>query len=141
MGLNIELLRTSFKMVSPKAEELSERFYQILFENNPELKPLFSKTNMKIQQKMLIEALATVMDLLDSPDKLKSLLFDMGRKHRGYGAVEEHFPAVGQALLKALAEIAGPAWNKELETAWAEAYGAIAGMMIEGLKAEEPVKV
>lgn len=141
MGLNVKLLRTSFEMISPKSEEMSERFYQILFEENPGVKPLFSKTNMKNQQKMLIGALASILNMLDSPDELKSTLFDMGRKHRGYGAVEEHFPAVGQALLKALAEIAGPAWNNELEIAWADAYGAIAGMMIEGLKAEDPVKV
>ena len=36
---------------------------------------------------------------------------------------------VGDALLATLAEVAGNDWTPEIRDAWAEAYGAICGLM------------
>lgn len=139
MGLNVQLLRSSFELIAPRADELAERFYQILFEDNPGVKPMFANTDMKNQQKMLIGALSAVMDLLDKPEELTKVLHDMGAKHAEYDVKEEQFPAVGAALLKTLEEIAGDAWSPELNTAWSDAYGAISSAMIVGLKSVKPV--
>jgi hypothetical protein len=34
-----------------------------------------------------------------------------------------------------MAEIAGPAWTAKYEQAWSEAFGIVAGAMLEGAKA------
>jgi len=42
----------------------------------------------------------------------------------GYGALPEHFPAVGVSLLATLRHFAGDAWSPQAEAAWAEAARA-----------------
>ena len=141
MALNVELLRSSFEMVAPKADQLADRFYQILFEQSPELKPLFSGTDMGIQRRMLIDSLVCIMGLLEDSKVLEKTLFDLGQKHAAYDVIEDHFPLVGNALIAALAEIAGPDWSDHLEAVWTEAFEAIANGMIAGMRAVRPVKV
>lgn len=41
---------------------------------------------------------------------------------------------VGDALVRALAEVAGDAWTPRVATAWTDAYGAIACLMMEGAR-------
>jgi hemoglobin-like flavoprotein len=50
----------------------------------------------------------------------------------GYGAQPEHYPVVGEVLLAAMAEVAGPDWRPEHERAWGKALGIVAGAMLEG---------
>ena len=50
-------------------------------------------------------------------------LQDMGRRRQDYGLGSEHYPMVGDALLKTVARYAEAAWTEEVEGAWVEAYG------------------
>jgi hypothetical protein len=59
-------------------------------------------------------------------------LRDLGGQHYEYGVTEEDYAPVAKTLLIVLAEIAGDAWSDELETAWGDALGAIAGLMLDG---------
>jgi hypothetical protein len=86
MGLNIELLESSFKLVAPKGEALVTRFYERLFKKYPAVKPLFKKTSIKEQKKKLLASLVLVIQNLRHPDKLTPVLQDMGARHVGYGA-------------------------------------------------------
>ena len=80
----------------------------------------------------LLAALSLVVENLRRPDALGPTLERMGAQHVAYGAQEAHYPAVGATLIKTLAEIAGDAWNEQLEQAWSDAYGAISELMLEG---------
>ena len=51
MGLNVELLESSFKLVAPKGDALVTRFYERLFKKYPSVKPLFKKTSIKEKKK------------------------------------------------------------------------------------------
>lgn len=124
MSLNVELLESSFKLVAPKAEELANLFYARLFREHPELRPMFPD-DMSQQKKHLVAALALVVENLRNPETLTKALSDLGIRHIGYGTQRDQYPIVGQNLLATLAEVAGDAWNDELEKAWADAYGAI----------------
>jgi hemoglobin-like flavoprotein len=42
------------------------------------------------------------------------------------------YPWVGECLLETFADIAGDDWKPAYTRAWAEAYGAISGLMLEG---------
>ena len=134
--MNVTLLRTSFEALTPKAPQLVDRFYAILFERYPQVKPMFARTDMAEQKKHLIQALVLLVANLEKADILKGYLGLLGAKHVRYGVRDEHYDAVGECLLAAMAEIAGPIWNDELQREWAGTYGAVAAMMKQG--AAEP---
>lgn len=137
MSLAVSLLRSSFQAVTPRAQELMETFYSLLFSRYPAVVPLFSKVDMKQQRGKLLASLGLVVKHCDNPASLVGPLRDMGARHLTYGARPEHYPAVGECLLGALAAVAGPLWNPELEKAWSDAYKVVAGEMIEGARLAE----
>ncbi len=132
MGLQVELLETSFAAVAPHGQQLVDTFYQNLFSDYPGVKPLFADANMAEQKKKLLGSLKLVVENLRKPEVLQPTLEQMGARHVGYGAEEAHYPAVGATLLKSLRQTAGDLWNDELEQAWAEAYGAVSSIMLQG---------
>ena len=62
----------------------------------------------------------------------------LGRRHAGYGALPEHFPAVGVSLIATLRHFAGDAWSPQAEAAWAAVYGVVADTMGRALTAAGP---
>lgn len=132
MSLNVELLESSFELVKPHADELVDRFYDRLFRENPQVRPLFPD-DMRSQKGHLLTALATIVQSLRTPEKLKSYLQDLGLRHISYGVKSQHYPIVGQTLLATLADVAGNAWTPQLEEAWSAAYDAIQSIIFETL--------
>ena len=132
MALNAELLRSSFDLVASREPTFVARFYEILFERYPQVKPLFGRNSGDRQQQMLTQALVAVMDHLDDAIWLSDTLSGMGAKHIDYGVTDEMYAWVGDSLLSTLAEVAGADWSPELEAAWTEAYGAITSLMLSG---------
>jgi hemoglobin-like flavoprotein len=129
MALNASLLRGSFELVTSRQPQLVHRFYEILFERYPQVKPLFGRNSAARQEEMLTAALVAVLDHLEDAAWLTSTLKQLGAKHRDYSVTAEMYGWVGASLLATLAEVAGPDWTPELAAAWTEAYGAIAGLM------------
>ncbi len=115
-----------------------DTFYARLFAAVPEVEPLFAATDLRRQKAMLLAALVLVRKSLRDLDELVPKLYALGARHVDYGALPEHYPVVGEALIGAMAEVAGPAWTREYEVAWTEAVGVVAGVMIEG--AEEAIR-
>ncbi|MGD1853399.1 MAG: globin family protein [Leptolyngbyaceae cyanobacterium] len=132
MSLNVELLEQSFELVKPKADEFVSSFYNNLFTDYPAAKPLFEHSDMAKQQQMLKGALVMVIENLRKPDVLSKSLKGLGARHVKYGALPEHYPLVGNSLLKTIEQYAGDAWTFELKEAWTGAYGAITELMLEG---------
>ena len=132
MTLNVPLLRSSFDLVVERQPQLTRRFYEILFKRYPEAKPLFHRNKPELQEKMLTDALGGGDGLHRGSPWLTATLKQMGKKHVEYGVTNEMYGWVGASLLAALAEAAGDYWSPELETAWTDAYGAIAGLMQAG---------
>ena len=132
LGLEADLLRDTFELLAPKADELALRFYDELFERFPAVVPMFSKTTKKKQSAMLVAALKLVIANLDDPEKLVPVLKGMGGKHKGYGAVPEHYGAVAETLLDVMKEFAGKAWTKKVHSAWSDALNLVAETMLGG---------
>lgn len=65
-------------------------------------------------------------------DAIVPKLRELGARHVAYDARPEHYPVVGEVLIASMAEIAGTAWTDEFGRAWANAFGIVAGAMIEG---------
>ena len=94
----VEIIRTSFALVEPRAEELGRYFYATLFSQAPETRALFP-VNMEVQRSRLLRALVHVVQMVDQPDELVPFLEQLGRDHRKFGVFAEHYDAVGDALL------------------------------------------
>jgi hemoglobin-like flavoprotein len=129
MSLNVSLLRSSFELVVERQPRLVHRFYEILFERYPQVKPLFGRNSAAKQEEMLTGALVAVIDHLEDAPWLTNTLGELGKKHDGYGVTREMYNWVGASLLATLAEVAGKDWSPQLEGAWTEAYGAIVSLM------------
>ena len=132
IGLEADILRDSFNLITPQAEEVVSRFYDELFSRFPAVKPMFANTTKAKQMKMLLASLKLVIANLDNPDKLVPALQEMGKRHQGYGAVPEHFTAVAETLMDVMKEFAGKAWTKQVHAAWTDALNLVAETMLGG---------
>ncbi|MEZ6046300.1 MAG: methyl-accepting chemotaxis protein [Planctomycetaceae bacterium] len=130
MSLNVKVLRDSFGLLAPQAEKLAARFYEKLFSDYPHLETLFVNADMREQQQKLIQALSTVVNYLEKPEKLKSVLEELGSRHGDYGVTAEDYEPVALTLLAVMEELAGDLWSEELANVWQEALEAIATIMI-----------
>ncbi len=131
-ALDVELLEQTFAALSPRIDELVARFYQVLFERHPAVRPLFANTEPAAQRRKLKAALATVVANLRKPKALAKLLEELGRRHVDYGAQPPHYDAVVGVLLGVMGEFAGPAWTTEVSSAWRGALHAVATAMLRG---------
>lgn len=141
LGLDIELLEQSFAVLAPQGEQLVARFYEELFSRYPGVKPLFKNTDQKLQQKKLLASLVLVVNNLRNPDTLVAALTEMGKRHQGYGAVAEHYPAVTETLLAVMQELAGDAWTDKVHAAWSKALSTVASVMLEAYEDLEDGKM
>ena len=57
-------------------------------------------------------------------------VIQIAHKHVSLGVKPEHYPIVGEYLLKAIKEVLGDAATDDIINAWAEAYGVIADAFI-----------
>ena len=132
MALNTDLLTASFDLLKHNKSEFSHLFYNTLFSDYPEVKPLFAHTNMNEQPKKLFASLALIVQNLTKPGVLTNTLQGMGTDHVKYGVFPEHYPMVGSTLLKSMATTLEENWTSEVSDAWAEAYAAITELMLAG---------
>ncbi|SCK14405.1 globin domain-containing protein [Streptomyces sp. WMMB 322] len=125
-----ELIRRTLEEVEPRADAATAYFYALLFVQQPQLRDLFP-ASMDSQRDRLFRALLTAVQLADEADALSEYLSGLGRGHRKYGTLPEHYPAVGECLLGALAQYAPKSWSPETEQAWVRAYTTISQVMID----------
>ena len=132
MSLQVKLLEQSFAEIKPQADKFVASFYHNLFTTYPETKALFAKTNMKDQKKKLLSSLVLVVNSLHQPNILSSTLRGLGVRHIKYGALPEHYPLVGNALLETLEQYLGEKWTPSVKQSWVDAYNAITELMLDG---------
>lgn len=131
-SLNVKVLEQSFERVKSHTSDFASSFYRNLLTDCPQLRPLFANTTMQDQEKKLMMSLMLVINNLRNLAYLNTLLKDLGKRHVKYGAMREHYPLVGAALLKTFERFLGKDWTPEVKQAWTDAYGAIANLMLEG---------
>ncbi|MET3982339.1 NAD(P)H-flavin reductase/hemoglobin-like flavoprotein [Streptomyces sp. PvR034] len=130
------LIRKTLAEVGPVADKVTSYFYALLFTGHPELRSMFPVA-MDVQRERLLKALLTAAEHIDNPQVLAPYLSRLGTGHRKYGTMAGHYPAVGEALIGALARFAEGTWGPEAEAAWVRAYTAISQIMIDAAAADE----
>jgi hemoglobin-like flavoprotein len=129
MTADLSLIRSSFAVVEPHGSQVTGYFYEHLFANNPEVRPLFAP-HIDDQRDRLWAALGALVNNIENTETLVGMLQNLGRRHAGYGALPEHYPAVGASLIATLRHYAGDAWTPEIEESWVAVYGVISSTMI-----------
>ena len=125
----IALIRSSFRGVTLNTEQAADRLYRILFEIAPEVRDMFLR-DMQPQGAMLMSKLGLVVSELQNLEALAPMLEDLALRHVAYGVKPEHYPALGEALLRMLADTLGDDFTDETRAAWAKAYDELATLMI-----------
>lgn len=132
----LELIEANFAYLTTQGEELARRFFERLFEVNPELRALFQGVSINGQQKKFFTSLVLIVQSLRQPEILKDYLWGLGARHVHYGVQIEHYPIVIDNLLAVMQELSGEQWTPELDEAWAETIRNITDIMMEPAESE-----
>ncbi|MFF9407554.1 globin domain-containing protein [Streptomyces anandii] len=128
MTLDTALVTRSFAAVEPYGPDVAAYFYDHLFAHNPEVRGLFA-AHMDEQRDRLWAALRTLVANLGKPQNLQNILDGLGRRHAAYGALPEHYPAVGASLLATLEHFASDSWDSATAQAWSALFGIVSAAM------------
>jgi hemoglobin-like flavoprotein len=122
------LVQESFALLAPIADDAAALFYRRLFELAPELRPMF-RGDLAEQRRKLMQMLTAAVKGLDRPEQLLPVVQDLGRRHAGYGVVDEHYAIVAEALLWTLQKGLADAFTPEVREAWIAVYTVLATTM------------
>ncbi|MFB5192739.1 NO-inducible flavohemoprotein [Alicyclobacillus fastidiosus] len=127
-----DIIKSTVPVLETHGTAITTRFYQLLFESHPELLNIFNKMNQRKgdQQTALANAVYAAAAHIDHLEDILPAVKQISNKHRALGIVPEHYPIVGENLLKAIKDVLGDAATDEIIDAWAQAYGAIADVFI-----------
>jgi hemoglobin-like flavoprotein len=117
-------LRASFDKLWPVNQRFAETFYARLFELKPKARSLFS-ADLAAQKAKLTGMLATIVGAVDKPEMFGSIVENLGKRHALFGVAEEHYPAVGEALMWSLEKTLGPSLTPDAREAWRELYEVV----------------
>lgn len=136
--MDIPAMRASFAKAAATGDEAPLYFYSHLFLSHPETRALFP-VSMAQQRDRFFRALGDVVARVDDLDALVPMLEQLGRDHRKFGTVSEHYEPVGVSLLATL-QYFDDTWSDALARDWAEAYDLVAAVMIKAAEeaSDEP---
>lgn len=137
--MDVARLKENFAHVMMHGDELPLFFYSDLFIKHPEVRDMFP-VSMAAQRGHLAEALVRIVGAVDNVDELSGYLEGLGRDHRKFGAMVEHYAAVGDSLLTTLEHFSGPAWTPQIAADWKAAYELIGSVMLAAARADEQVR-
>ncbi len=126
---------STVQLTIPALEEhgvtLTSRFYERMFEYNPEVMPFFNPANQKAgrQQKALAAAIVAYAKNIENLEVLTNAVELISQKHVSLMVKREHYPIVGSNLLGAISDVLGEAATDDVLTAWGEAYNFLADIL------------
>ncbi|MDG1875715.1 MAG: NO-inducible flavohemoprotein [Mariniblastus sp.] len=128
----IEIVKAITPLVADNAEAITSRFYQLMFEGNPEVKAFFNQAHQHSggQQKALAGAICAYFSNIDNLHVLGPAIEVVAQKHCSLNILPEHYPIVGKHLLLAIKDVMGEAATGEIIDAVTEAYEALAKICI-----------
>ncbi len=129
----ISIVKATAPVVAQHAEDITRRFYTLMFTGNPEVKVFFNQSHQHSggQQKALAGAICAYAANIDNLGALGPAVELIAQKHCSLGILPEHYPIVGKHLLVAIKDVLGDAITDEIITAWANAYGLLADVLIK----------
>ena len=126
-----QIVKDTWSQVLPIQETAASLFYGRLFDQYPEVKPMFNG-DMQKQGEKLMKMLDQAVGSLDNLDALVLPLKQAGKAHKGYGVKAEDYDKVGASLLWTLQQGLGDSYTPAVEDAWSSTYATLSSVMIDG---------
>ena len=126
-----QIVKNTWEKVLPIQETAASLFYGRLFEQYPEVKPMF-KGDMQQQGEKLMKMLDQAVGALDNIDSLIDPLKQAGKAHKEYGVQAADYDKVGASLLWTLEQGLGEAYTSDVNDAWLRTYSTLSAVMIDG---------
>ena len=130
-------IHQSIDEVLDSEDILGQLFYEIFLTRYPDLQQYFAGVNMQHQAVVLAMALLMIeqYDTYRYP-AIAKYLRELGVRHQRRQIPPELFPRFRDALVEALAQHHGEAWNAPLDQQWRRAIDGATAVMLEGYQAE-----
>ena len=128
----IDIVKATAPILEEHGETLTQHFYKRMFAQNPEVAPLFNPAHQRAgsQQKALAAAICAYAANIENLEVLGGAVELIAQKHASLRILPEHYPIVGENLLASIREVLGAGATEEVITAWTEAYGFLAEILI-----------
>ena len=166
----IDTVKATVPVIAEHGIAIVATMYRNMFRDNPEVKAFFNPANQSFgtgktrasqveafsdqvfapaalpgsQQMSLAQAVLAYASHIDNLGVLTPAVARITHKHASLDIRPEHYPIVGQHLLRAIQEVLGDAATPAIIEAWADAYRFLAALCIEAenrLRAENASKV
>ncbi|MFB9147798.1 NO-inducible flavohemoprotein [Halomonas alkalicola] len=127
------LIAATAPTVAEHLDAITQRFYPLMFDRYPEVKPLFNEAHQADggQPRALAGAVLAYVQLRHDREKVRETLATVVSKHVSLDIRPEHYPIVGECLMTAIGEVLGDAVTPEIAAAWSGVYEELAGLLIE----------
>ncbi|MFB9319621.1 globin domain-containing protein, partial [Cryptosporangium minutisporangium] len=126
------LLRESRTAIAARPVDLSAAVYRHLPTFAPRTKELMA-AELRLHGERIVQELLRAVEILDAMATLEDDLRRLGAEHATYhGVPAEHYPYVGQALVRAVRELFPNSEGGMLGSAWMEVYEWLAAQMMQG---------
>ena len=126
----IDICKATAPVLKEHGEAITIRMYEILFSTYPEIKPLFGEAPEN-QHKKLAIAIVAYASNIDNLGALAGAVEVMAKRHVETKVKAEHYPMVGESLLKAIKDVLGDAATDDVINAWKEAYFFLGDILIK----------
>ena len=126
----LELVRVSYATLPDGGATMAADFYRNLFALAPQTRVLFA-TEPDVMAVKFSAELAAIVEAITSYETFAPRVRELAVRHVTYGVQPQHYRAVGQALIRALAAHLGEAWDDDLEAAWRRANNLVSELMME----------
>lgn len=127
------IVKSTVPLLEAGGEALTTHFYQILLSENEGVQPLFNSVHQQTgaQPRALARSVLMYAKHIDDLSGLGKLPAQIIHKHVSLQVQPEHYPIVGNYLLRAIREVLGAEIaTDEVLAAWGAAYGQLADILI-----------
>jgi len=127
-----DLVKATIPALQQHGEAITQAFYKTLFEEHPALLNIFNPANQQNggQARSLAASILAYAAHIDHLDQLGGMVSRIAHKHASLEVQPEHYPIVGEHLLRAIRSVLGEAATPEILDAWGAAYQQLATIMI-----------
>ncbi|MBP0590296.1 NO-inducible flavohemoprotein [Paraburkholderia sp. LEh10] len=127
-----DIVKATAPVLAEHGYPIIQRFYKRLFDAHPELRNTFNLAHQEQgqQQQALARAVYAYAENIDDPGSLSAVLQNIANKHASLDVRPEQYPIVGEHLLGAIKDVLGDAATDEIISAWAQAYGNLADVLM-----------
>lgn len=113
---------------------LTQNFYEILFENHPDVRSMFPD-DVTDQAVKLSDTLKFAFGKLNDLDALVPALQKLGVAHKNYGVQADHYSAVASSLMQAIEKELGPKFDQPTQDTLGAILTLVASVMQDAAQA------